>query len=51
MRGVSVEKDIILTEREKKRFEKQRRKAEEVFLKNKKKGLSKMINLCKKGNR
>ena len=45
-----MEKDIILTEREKKRFEKQRRKAEGVFLKNKKKGLSKMIKLCKKGN-
>ncbi len=42
--------DIILTEHQKKRYEKQRRKAEGLFLKDKKKGLSKMIKLCKKGN-
>lgn len=45
-----MKKDIMLTERQKKRHEKQRKKAEAVFIKDKKKGLSKMIKLCKKGN-
>ncbi len=45
-----MKKDVILTERQKKKFAKQRTKAEIIFLKDKKKGLDRMIKLCKRGN-
>lgn len=40
----------MLSEKQAKSFEKQQRKVEKIFLKNKKKGLAKAIRYCKKGN-